>query len=314
MKKKIAILGHQSITKIIIDKLLSNNINVDTIIGLDKSNSHQVSDYFDFKKFSALKGIKFFNPDIYSLKSKKCISFFSRSNFDYLLVVGWSRLVPKEILSTVNISTVGWHGGPFKPPRCRGRAVVNWAIIDNKKKFYVYAMDLKPGVDDGDIYRIDHVIINTFDTSKTAYFKMGLKVATIYLDIIKNNLKPSPQPKRKATYLPKRTPEDSGLNWSTKVEDVYNFVRALADPYPNAFTIFNKNKVFIKSVIPFEEDPSTKYIPGKIYYIFHDFSLLVGCKDGLILVQKYRSDAKISFKVGDRFKTNSGKRLILNNY
>ena len=40
----------------------------------------------------------------------------------------------------------------FNPPRCRGRAVFNWSMILNFKKLIVYAMELKPGIDDGDIF------------------------------------------------------------------------------------------------------------------------------------------------------------------
>lgn len=312
MQKKIAVLGHQHITKFVLENFIKNKINVDTIIGLDNSNSKGVSDFFDVKQYAKLNKINFFMPDKYSLKSTKCFNFFKKSNFDYLFVVGWSRLVPAEILSFINISTVGWHGGPYKPPRCRGRAVVNWAIIDGKKKFYVYAMSLKPGVDDGDLYKIDNVFINEHDNSKTAYFKMGIKVAEIYIEILKKNLKPFPQPKGKPTYLPKRSPENSGINWNQNIDDLYNFIRALSDPYPNAYTYMQNVKIDIKDAIPFEENKKRK--PGHIYHIFHDSSFTVGCKNGLLLVKKYSCGKDLDFNINDKFVIKSGQDIKLKKY
>ena len=56
MQKKIAILGHQSITKFVADHFLKNDIEIDTIIGLDKNDSEFVADYFDIADYSQYQG------------------------------------------------------------------------------------------------------------------------------------------------------------------------------------------------------------------------------------------------------------------
>ena len=60
----------------------------------------------------------------------------------------------------------------FNPPRCRGRAVFNWSMILNFKKLIVYAMELKPGIDDGDIFIKEKILISDQDDINSLYLKM----------------------------------------------------------------------------------------------------------------------------------------------
>ena len=49
------------------------------------------------------------------------------------------------------------------------------------------------------------------------------------------------------TYYKRRKPKESELNLNKSKEYVYNFIRMLSDPYPNAFIKIGKHKIVFKS-------------------------------------------------------------------
>ena len=49
-------------------------------------------------------------------------------------------------------------------------------------------MSLKPGIDCGDIYLMEHTYFNIFDDSQSAYFKMSVVVSDMYLNIINSHV------------------------------------------------------------------------------------------------------------------------------
>ena len=77
-----------------------------------------------------------------------------------------------------------------------------------------------------------------------------------YSLIVNEKIKLTKQDSTKATYLPKRNPENGGIVWSQSSNDIINLIRALNKPYPGAFSylngikvIFCKAHVFDKKII-----------------------------------------------------------------
>ena len=78
------------------------------------------------------------------------------------------------------------HGGLHKPPRCRGRAVFNWALIGGYKSYYLYVMRLDSGIDSGKILSIDKISITNSDDIETLYLKYAVNGFYQISKIIKN--------------------------------------------------------------------------------------------------------------------------------
>ena len=134
--KKIALLGHQEITKIVAENLLENGIEINSLISLEYIKGSKISEYVYLHSFTKKNKIKFVEVDDYSLEKEELNRYFINEKFDIIFVIGWSRLIPEKLLKLKATDFIGWHGGPFLPPRCRGRAVVNWAIINNETDFF----------------------------------------------------------------------------------------------------------------------------------------------------------------------------------
>ena len=93
------------------------------------------------------------------------------------------------------------------------------------------------------------------------------------------------QDPKKAHYWRQRKDSDGFLNFK-KINDlqVYNFVRAITEPYPCAFIYFNGKKLRIIKCNIYKKKLNLK--PGEIY--FKEKKIFLACKKGFIRVEKYR--------------------------
>lgn len=158
----------------------------------------------------------------------------------FIIVVGWSRLVSKTVIEAARDGALGMH--PTLLPEGRGRAPIPWSIIKGLKESGVTLFYLTVGVDDGDIVGQERFTIEEDDDARTVYDKAtAAHVALIRRclpELIAGNAPRAPQDHSRATYWPRRRPEDGRIDWSWSARRVYDWVRALTHPYPGAFTSF----------------------------------------------------------------------------
>ena len=187
-------------------------------------------------KFLTIKNKEKFNK-------KKIINF----NPDYILFYGWSIKVENYI--TQNYKCLMLHPAPL--PRYRGGSPIQNQIINGEKKSAVTIFRMTDNLDAGDIYGQEKILLegsleDIFDRITNVGYKLTKR-------IFKKNVKPVKQDNSKATYFKRRTPNQSEITLSDlKNEDsiyLYNKIRMLSDPYPNAFfATKDKKKLFFKEV------------------------------------------------------------------
>ncbi len=284
---RIAILGHQEITTIFLDRLIEDNdINVVLGIFLDPSFV-KATDYVDLtEKYKSLKCDFQYISD-YSLRTESLEDILIKKKIDFIFVVGWSRLIPENLVKNFNF--IGWHGGSFPSPRCRGRAGVNWALINRHNHFFFYTMLLDAGVDSGSILLASELSIESTDTVRTLYIKIGFSLVDIFLEsalkILEKRIIPSFNSEIRPTFLPGRKSDDGLVNWLQSDKDVDAFVRALSTPYPNAFSITNSGEtILIKRGQPLGKISGLTLKPGEIYAKLAWGGFIVGCAAGNYLV------------------------------
>jgi methionyl-tRNA formyltransferase len=184
---------------------------------------------------------------------------------DLLLVVGWTRLVGQEVLSLPRFGAVGFHASLL--PRYRGRAPVNWALINDEPETGNTMFFLDSGIDSGDIIDQREIAITDDDDCRTLYEKVAA-AATNMLDDNMELLKAGRAPRRPqdhslATVMPKRSPRDGVIDWEKHSRELFNWVRAQTHPYPGAFTSIDGRQLHIWRAAQ-SEGPSTRPTPGTI--------------------------------------------------
>ena len=288
-KEKIVICGIQQQGMDICKHLINNGISIDTIVTIKKdlALSHQASGWVCYKDFCKKMGIKLYYAKSYNLKKDQ--NFFEKNGFSLLLLGGWQRLIPKEVLDNLNFGAIGQHGSSFPLPKGRGRSPLNWSLIENQKQIIWNIFKLTSGIDSGPIINSKEFDITPWDDINSLYYKVSMVVKQMYLEsipkILDNSIKTISQIGT-PTFYSKRSPSDSRINWNKNVLDIYNLTRAVKKPYPSAFTFNGIQKITINNCKPFDfclQNSNSKN--GEIIEIFGD-DIIVKCCDGLICFEK----------------------------
>lgn len=201
---------------------------------------------------------------------------------DVHLVFGWSQLLSKELLSVPTRGTLGTH--PTRLPEGRGRAPIPWTLIKGLTRSAVTLFYLEEGVDCGDIVDQPEFDIGPEDDAGTLYEKIERVHVRMILEnidaVLKGTAPRKPQDHSKATYWPRRRPEDGKIDWSRPAGEIFNWVRGLTHPYPGAFTFLKGKKLLLWRAA---QGGEAKAAPGTVVEVGAD-GMLVACGRGALRV------------------------------
>ncbi len=241
----------------------------------------------------------------YHLKDEEDQAFFETSGIDLLISLGWERLVPAPVLNALGRYAVGMHGSPFGLPRGRGRSPLNWSLITCQSRFITCLFRYDPGIDSGAILGTRTFDITIHDTIATLHMKNRIamhQLLTAMVPLIERDealLKP--QGNEGATYYPKRTASDGGIDWRHATLGIYNLVRAVAPPYPAAFCFHEGEKLLVTEAYPFDAmlfDPGIE--PGTVVDVSRSLgSFVVKTVDGSLLVKRFEGVRLDAISIGD---------------
>ncbi len=225
---------------------------------------------------------------------------------DVIFSFYYRNIVGREVLSIPPHGCVNLHGSLL--PKFRGRCPVNWQLIHGVEKSGVTLHYMVEKADAGDIIGQEVVVVGPDDTVLDLYRKLlgaAERLLERHLDGILSGMAPRVhQDESEATAFGGRRPEDGRIDWSRSAVEIHNLVRAVAPPWPGAFTDLPDGRMMINKtrlvVSPSEE---LNLIPGEIgksgRHVF------VGAGDGILEL--------IDFKTpGDR-ELSSGEQIISDN-
>ena len=226
-----------------------------------------------------------------SPKNVKINNFIKNKKCDILISVNYIFLIDKNIINLASGLCFNIHGSLL--PKYRGRTPHVWAIINNEKETGITAHIIDEGCDTGPILEQVKVPINLSDSG----WDILEKYKKLYIPLIErvmekhslNQLKIIAQDERKATFFPKRAPDDGLIKWNWNSIKIINWVRAQKHPYPGAFTFYNNKKIIIDSVSKINYKHSKNLKNGTIICIK---PLIVKCSDSAIIINKIRSTNK----------------------
>ena len=157
---------------------------------------------------------------------------------DYIFSFYYRYMIPAQILACAKIAALNMHGSLL--PKHRGRAPVNWAILHGETQTgaTLHIMEVKP--DAGDIVGQSAVSIGPDETATDVFGKVSQAAVVVINEALPNLIKGS-VPRRsnelqKGSYFGGRKPADGQIHWHQTAQQVHNLVRAVAPPYPGAFT------------------------------------------------------------------------------
>lgn len=230
----------------------------------------------------------------------KGYEFIKSMPVDVIASINYLFLIEKDIINHSKKITFNIHGSLL--PKYRGRTPHVWSIINGEEKAGITAHLIDPNCDTGDVIFQEEVEIGNDETGSDIllkYNKLYIPLFDKVLLSIKNNTSVTfPQDESKASYYGKRTPDDGEIKWSWGKEDIRNWVRAQAFPYPGAFTFLDNQKVIIDEVSA-SEDLYNSVECGVIVEVSPKVAVRV--KDGIILFEKIRTKNH-KFEVGKKVR------------
>src|SRR3990167_1867117 len=178
------------------------------------------------------------------LKEKREWKIVNKDKDAVHLYYGWSWMLPKEVYEK-NLCLI-LHLSDL--PKFRGGSPLQHQILAGLTRGAFSICRVESEVDSGDIYAKRRFSLEgSLDEIFERIVKKGTE-ATIKMldDLARGETKPKPQNEKKATYFKRRKPEESELKLkdfrNKSAEELYNIIRCLADPYPNAFIVCKDGK------------------------------------------------------------------------
>jgi len=229
---------------------------------------------------------------------------------DWLFSVYFRWMVPERVLRLARLGAYNLHGSLL--PRYRGRCPVNWVILNGETETGLTLHHMVRRADAGDVVGQRRVPIAPRETARTLYEKMIPAARDLVRECwppIRDGKAPRiPQDESLATVFGGRRPEDGLLRWDAPAVVLDRLVRAVAHPYPGAFTAWGGRKLFVWVARPAEGKGTPGEVLGRA-----GGALLVACGEGALLVESAqlegeaeRPGGELAIPAGARLGTGNG--------
>ena len=313
MKLKILFFGTPSFAKTCLEELIIKEYDICGVItSPDKKSGRGLKLKKSIVKvFSEENKLKIFQPE--NLKNKKFLKEIKELKADIGVVVAF-RKIPKELWEIPNFGTFNLHASLL--PNYRGAAPINWSIIFNEKFTGVTTFLINDNIDSGDLLLQEKISIDHNENAGSLHDKLaiiGKNIIIKTIDLFPLKFKPKKQIIiGNENIAPKLTRENTKIDWSNTLEDIYNKIRGLS-PSPGAWTFLVSGKeniifkIFKASTEPLIDENADNEI------IIIKKNLFVKHSDGLLkleIVQLPNKKIMQTSSLLNGFSFKSGSKVI----
>jgi methionyl-tRNA formyltransferase len=162
-------------------------------------------------------------------------------NADFLFSFYYRHMLQKEWLTVPHRGALNMHGSLL--PKYRGRAPVHWAILKGEAVTGASLHYMLEKPDAGALVDQQAVPILENDTALEVSFKVADAAAQVLRRslpaLMVGSAQARPLDLRAGSYFGRRRPEDGRIDWRQSARQIHDLVRAVAPPFPGAFTEVN---------------------------------------------------------------------------
>jgi methionyl-tRNA formyltransferase len=199
---------------------------------------------------------------------------------DFLFSFYYRHMLKSAWLGVPRRGALNMHGSLL--PKYRGRAPVHWAIIHGETRTGASLHYMLEKPDAGALVDSEPVPIGDNDTA----LEVSLGVAAAAQRLLRRSLprliagtaEARPLDLTQGSYFGRRRPEDGRIDWRQGARDVHNLVRAVAPPFPGAFTVVNGCRLEIRKTRV--ADRATAPVGGPARLCAADGAWYAECVDG----------------------------------
>jgi len=195
---------------------------------------------------------------------------------DFVFSFYYRRMLPPELLAAARRGAFNLHGSLL--PKYRGRAPVNWAVLKGETETGATLHEMIAKPDAGRIVDQEPVPIGPDETAAEVMAKVAAAAERVLKrsigKLVAGTAQLKPQDLARGSYFGGRRPEDGRIDWSSSALEIHNLVRAVAPPYPGAFTEGMK-------ILRTRIEPARKALRSGPYQ--ENGEWFAGCGDGKVL-------------------------------
>ncbi|SIR62152.1 methionyl-tRNA formyltransferase [Williamsia sterculiae] len=217
---------------------------------------------------------------------------------DIMVANNWRTWLPPELFSIPTHGTLNLHDSLL--PRFTGFSPVIWALISGATETGLTAHLMDDDLDTGGIIAQRSVPITESSTGTGLVQETIDQIPEVLLDALDRiedgTATVTPQDLTQRSFFHKRAEVDSLIDWHKPADEIERFIRALQDPYPNAYTHFRGERLrVVRAHVSRSIYGGT---PGRVF---------IGEDDGMVIVagdEAYRGGSP--GLVIDRLRTDDG--------
>jgi methionyl-tRNA formyltransferase len=206
---------------------------------------------------------------------------------DFLFSFYFREMIRERFLAVPRLGAYNLHGSLL--PAYRGRAPINWVLLQGETRTGITLHAMTPKPDDGDIVGQTPLPI-TWDetalslTQRAASAARELVRTTVPALVDGTAIRIRQRDLGPSSYFGGRSPKDGRLDLEGGVKEAFNLVRAVADPWPNAFLETDRGTLKVPWALPSE----VPCAPG--HFRETREGVLLGFRDGALRVQALSRD------------------------
>ena len=249
---KTVVFAYHDIGCIGIESLLAADYTIEAVF--THTDDPKENHFFgSVAQLCAQRGIAVYAPD--NINHPSWIQHIRQLQPHFLFSFYYRNLLNEELLAIGSGGAFNLHGSLL--PRYRGRAPVNWVLVNGETETGVTLHRMVKRADAGSILAQQRIPITHDDTALTLHGKLREAARTLLTDILprltSGDMVETEQDEKLATKFGRRTPSDGDIDWNQSVQQIYNLIRAVTLPYPGAFSFVNERKIIIWSSLVIEE-------------------------------------------------------------
>lgn len=198
----------------------------------------------------------------------------------------YRHLIPESVLELAPLGAFNLH--PSLLPVYRGRAPVNWVLVNGERETGVTLHHMVARADAGDIVGNRAVAIDDNDNALTLYRKLvplGVElIEELHPKIVAGTAPRQEMDIAKGSYFGRRKPEDGRIDWRWPARRIFNLVRAVTHPYPGAFCFAGGRKLMVWEA-KIGAESGTPATPGSVVREATDGALEIAAGEGSVIVK-----------------------------
>lgn len=199
---------------------------------------------------------------------------------DFIFSFYYRHMLPPGLLALAPRGAYNLHGSLL--PRYRGRVPVNWAVLHGETETGATLHEMTGKPDAGAIIGQTMVPILPDDTAFEVFGKLTVaSEQTLWQALpalIAGAAPRLPNDLAQGSYFGARKPEDGRIDWMRPAREVYNLHRAVAPPYPGAWTVLDGRTLVLgrarMAIGKFDGQPGLALCNGQLVGICGDGSAL----------------------------------------